>query len=117
VLKVSNLKGISLIQLFKYIKLIHNLGFVGSTVSGATMCDGSNIPTFPRHLIEPFFSLSKTVFVVNFENVLHLFEFLINLFQDESQIKSWEKEITFDTDLLLAQVRQATYVDFKNNSI
>jgi hypothetical protein len=42
---------------------------------------------------------------------------LINLFQDESQIKSCEKEITFDTDLLLVQVRQATYVDFKNNSI
>jgi hypothetical protein len=57
---------------------MHNLGFVGSTVSGATMCGGSTIPTFPRHLIEPFFSLSKTVFVINFENVLHLFE-LLNL--------------------------------------
>ena len=54
---------------------MHNLGFVGSTVSGATMCGGS---TIPRHLIEPFFSLSKTVFVIHFENVLHLFE-LLNL--------------------------------------
>lgn len=35
--------------------------------------------------------------------------------KDEFQIKSWE--ITFDTDSLLVHVRQATYVDFKNNSL
>ncbi len=37
--------------------------------------------------------------------------------KDEFQIKSREKEITFDTDSLLVHVRQATYVDFKNNSL
>lgn len=35
--------------------------------------------------------------------------------KDEFQIKSWE--ITFDTDSLLVHVRQAAYVDFKNNSL
>lgn len=37
--------------------------------------------------------------------------------KDEFQIKSWGKEITFDTDSLLVHVRQAAYVDFKNNSL
>lgn len=74
--KVSRLNGMSLIQLFKYIKFIHTLGFEGSTVNGATICGGFTQLTLPMHSTEPFFSLSKIVSVTKEVNFLHLFELL-----------------------------------------
>ena len=47
------LKGVSFMKQFKYIKLIHILGFVGSTVIGETICGGSTSPTLPTSEMAP----------------------------------------------------------------
>jgi hypothetical protein len=73
-IKVSKLKGMSWIQLFKYIKFIHILGFVGSIVKGETICGGSTEPTLPKSA-----SLSIIVLLMKFTKRLQLLAFLSTL--------------------------------------
>ena len=47
------LKGVSFMKQFKYIKLIHILGFVGSTVIGEAICGGSTSPNLPTSEMAP----------------------------------------------------------------
>jgi hypothetical protein len=73
-IKVSKLKGMSWIQLFKYIKFIHILGFVGSIVKGETICGGSTEPTLPKSA-----SLSIIVLLMKFTKRLQLLALLSTL--------------------------------------
>ena len=66
----------SWIQLFKYIKCIHILGFVGSIVKGETICGGSTEPTLPIYSIDPLASLSIIVLLMKFTKRLQLLALL-----------------------------------------
>ena len=50
---------------------MHNLGLLGSTVNGSTRWGGSQCPTIPTILSDPFLTLSLIVRVMNESNPLH----------------------------------------------
>ena len=57
----SKLKGVSFTQRFRKRLSLHNLGLVGSTVSGITKWGGSTSPTLPQTEIAPVANLSSIV--------------------------------------------------------
>ena len=82
---VSKEKGLSLIQLFKYIKLTHNLGLFGSTVKGTSIFGGAVSFTLPIHSMIPLCKRSLIVSFMNGIKDLHLFELLKCLLGGKSQ--------------------------------
>ena len=73
---VSRLKWTSFTKLFKYIKFMHSLGFVGSSVKGAAIWAGCTSWTRPIHSILPFCRRSLIIELIKSTNCLHLLELL-----------------------------------------